>query len=165
MLFSCITAAIVTFPLLISAAVTPARSPFVGTITAPTPGSAFASGDIFPFNYRTFNWCEQDYTEFKVSLVSYEPTFDNVTDADGTLQDALHEFGTFTVANFPIIPAQGTPPPSFLTIPDLTGLVAGTSFDNTQLFLAVSDIFLSCPGHIVEEIGVTSVPVSYNPIA
>ncbi|KAK7694178.1 hypothetical protein QCA50_001358 [Cerrena zonata] len=144
-------------PLLVSAAVTPHPSPIVGTITAPTAGSAITPGDTTPFNYQTSDWCHQGYTEFKVSLVSYKPTFDNVTDADGTLRDSLHEFGTFTVANFHL-PPQGIPPPEFLTIPDLTALV-----DDTELFLAVSDIFLGCPGHIPEAIGVTSVSVLYSP--
>ena len=85
----------------ISAAVTPTRSPFVGTITAPNSGSTMVSGDTFTFNYQARNWCQQDYTQFKVSLVSYQPTFDNVTDPDGTLQSVMHEFGTFTIANFP----------------------------------------------------------------
>lgn len=102
MIFSRKIAAVATLlPFLVSAAVTPARSPFVGTILTPSSGAAMVSGGTFVFNYQTRNWCEQAYTEFKVSLVSYEPTFDNVTDADGTLRDALHDFGTFTIANFP----------------------------------------------------------------
>ncbi|CAL1696797.1 unnamed protein product [Somion occarium] len=154
----------IILPLLASSAVTPIPSPFVGTILAPTSGLVIASGAEIPFAYQTRNWCEQAYTEFKVSIVPYAPTFDNVTDADGTLQDALHEFGTFTVVNFPTIPPQGIPPPETLTVPDLTELT-GSAIDNSELFIAVSDIFLSCPGHVIEEIGVTSVPILYNPIS
>ncbi|KAI0078519.1 hypothetical protein K474DRAFT_1660330 [Panus rudis PR-1116 ss-1] len=136
------------------------ESPFVGSILAPMEGRVLSSGEIFPFTYQTRNWCEQDYTQFKVSLVhaSDAPTFSDVTSSDGTLKNAIWDFGTFTIANFPGIPAQGISPPTTLTFPNDIGVES-----SDQLYLAVSDVFLSCPGHIVEEIGVTSVPITFSP--
>lgn len=101
MLSSIIANAATLLAIFTSAAAMPTSSPFVGTITAPTPDAAVLSGDALAFTYQPLNWCEQDYTEFKVALVPYEPTFANVTDSKGTLQNALLEFGIFTVANFP----------------------------------------------------------------
>jgi len=140
-------------------AVTPTESPFVGSIAQPVAAEILPANDVFTFHYNTNNWCEQDYTQFKVFLTSGEnpPTFSDV-DTNADIEDALVSFGEFTIPNFPGIPTFGTPPPSSLTLPDLTGLVNR----DEQLYITVVDIYESCPGHVVEEIGVTSVPVVYG---
>ncbi|KAI0074601.1 hypothetical protein K474DRAFT_1773880 [Panus rudis PR-1116 ss-1] len=137
----------------------PVESPFVGTLISPTANSVLTPGESFPFAYQTRNWCEQDYTKFRVSLVqsSDAPTFNDVSSADGIVEGAVWDFGTFTISNFPGIPVEGVPPPTTLTFPNEL-----QATNNTPLYLTVSDIYLSCPGHVVEEIGVTSIPIIYS---
>lgn len=97
---------IATAALAILAAVAPAvsvpvSSPFMGAINTPTASSTIASEQLFDFDYAVSNWCEEGYNNFKVFVVSSPeaPTFDDVN-TDGDIEDALVDFGEFTVANF-----------------------------------------------------------------
>ena len=79
----------------------PVSSPFMGVINTPTASSTIAPEQLFDFNYAVSNWCEEGYNSYKVFVVSSPdaPTFDNVN-ADGDIENALVDFGEFTVANF-----------------------------------------------------------------
>jgi len=134
----------------------PIQSPVVGTISTPESGAVLDAESSFPFQYQTDNWCHQGYSEFNVSLVSgpNAPTFDGVTDT-GSVYNAVFNFGVFTVPNFGL-PALGIPPPSFLVMPDL-----GPGGE-TEYYVTVVDFFFDCPGHILEEFGLTFVAISYS---
>ncbi|EKM60682.1 uncharacterized protein PHACADRAFT_246750 [Phanerochaete carnosa HHB-10118-sp] len=126
------------------------ESPFMGTIATPASNTPLSANTAFPFGYNVDNWCEEGYNNFKVFLTETAPTIDDV-DSTGDIQNALYSFGQFTVANFGL-PPSGTPPPSSLVVPDIGAEGPG--------FLAVVQIFTSCPGDVTQEIGIASVLVS-----
>ncbi|KAI0085703.1 hypothetical protein BDY19DRAFT_435433 [Irpex rosettiformis] len=136
---------------------TPIQSPIMGAISTPAALTDI-SGEPFPFSYAASNWCEQGYNNFTVftSQGAAAPTVADLDD-DGIFSGALTSWGIFTLANFGL-PPLGTPPPSTLTTP---ALALGDTTP-VQLWLSVVQTFLNCPGNIVQEFGIVSIPVVYS---
>ncbi|THG96541.1 hypothetical protein EW026_g5309 [Hermanssonia centrifuga] len=132
---------------LASVAGTPLPSPIMGTINAPTASSALVAENPFPFSYSVSNWCEEGYNSFSVFLTqgTSEPTFDDL-DASGNPTTAVFSFGQFTVANFVVS-----------TISEAS--------DDSSSFLTVVQNFRGCPGGVVQELGVASIPFVYDTTA
>ncbi|PSR82957.1 hypothetical protein PHLCEN_2v5927 [Hermanssonia centrifuga] len=148
---------------LASVAGTPLPSPIMGTINAPTASSALVAENPFPFSYSVSNWCEEGYNSFSVFLTqgTSEPTFDDL-DASGNPTTAVFSFGQFTVANFGL-PQSGTPPPTELTMPVVSTISEAS--DDSGSFLTVVQNFRGCPGGVVQELGVASIPFVYDTTA
>ncbi|KAK7434638.1 hypothetical protein VKT23_020104 [Stygiomarasmius scandens] len=115
-----------------------------GTLVAPTTGDQVTSGGTVPFQYADSNWCHNGYTPIGVWLTDYQPTTADVNTTTGVFDEGkfAHFFGNFLVPNFGLPVLTGsTPPPSSLTLPDMSGSFA----EGSELFLAVVETANSCP--------------------
>ncbi|KAI0757561.1 hypothetical protein C8Q80DRAFT_106265 [Daedaleopsis nitida] len=150
---------------LASATVLPKReiwqSPYSGQIVAPPSDGTIVGGVDFAFNYAPSEWCEDAFEVFTVYLTEGDvpPPFTDVTE-DGALVKGSYEhvFGKFVVSHFGLpLPTGSVLPPSTLSLPTDVAQQLNTS---TQDYLTVLQEFNGCPGHIVLEYSLTSIPVT-----
>ncbi|KAF7330202.1 hypothetical protein MVEN_02457300 [Mycena venus] len=123
-----------------------------GTIAAPATGAVATSGGSFPFSYLDSNWCEGGYTPITVWLLDHAPTTASLN-STGQFTDAKYYFGPFLIGNFGLPPIGPTlPPPSTLTMPDLSGYPSGSA-----MYVAVVETANNCPpGNQPAQYGMTS---------
>ncbi|KAJ7056717.1 hypothetical protein C8F01DRAFT_1372694 [Mycena amicta] len=160
--FAIVAALVSSLPLLVTAGVVQQRtiSGNHGTITSPSTGAVVAAvgGDTIPFAYTDSNWCHDGYTAITAWLLDYAPTTANIDSTTGLFSNEVYQFGSYLIGNFGLSPIPGSnpPPPSTLTVPDLSslGYAPGAS-----MYLAVVETATSCPPgvNIPPQFGLTSV--------
>ncbi|KAF7327386.1 hypothetical protein MKEN_00316300 [Mycena kentingensis (nom. inval.)] len=118
-----------------------------GTITSPIASTLIANSGSIPFAYADSNWCHDGYSSVSVYLLDFEPTTANIDADTGLFADAevIAQLGTYLIPNFglsPLPPPSNPPPPSTLTIPDLSsfGYQSGTA-----MYLTVVETATACP--------------------
>ncbi|GJE89197.1 hypothetical protein PsYK624_052920 [Phanerochaete sordida] len=130
-----------------------------GSITAPAEGTAVVAGQSFPFSVAVPEWnhCHPGYTPVNTYLLDHEPTTADLNSTYG-FSNYLAFFGSYLVNNFPGgLPNMGTPPPSTLVAPDLSGTPSGTT-----VWLATIETIEGCPPDGFWEYAIDSRAITYN---
>ncbi|KAF7312027.1 hypothetical protein MIND_00214700 [Mycena indigotica] len=149
-------------PLMVNASVVHVQqrtvTPAHGTITSPQPGTpitnAQTGGEVISFGYTDSNWCHDGYSDVSVWLLNYAPNKGNINNTTGRFDDAVHQFGAYSIGNFGLPPKN--PPPTTLSMPALTSPAYAPG---ASVYIAVVETATSCPpgNNIPPQYGTTSV--------
>ncbi|KAM5534369.1 hypothetical protein V8D89_011962 [Ganoderma adspersum] len=127
-----------------------------GTTVKPASGTTVAHGSAFAFSYTNQNLCHSGYTPISVYLSTSAPTSSDVTTSGGLANGSyVYHFGDYLIANFGLS-TKGTPPPSTLTMPTVSGAASGKT-----LYFSVVETYRDCPGGIPLEYGLETTTVVY----
>ena len=136
-----------------------------GTTVKPAGGATLTHGSTFAFSYTNQNLCHSGYTPISVYLSTSAPTSSDVTTSGGLASGSyVYHFGDYLIANFgqyftPPVPTilsqlltcpitglstKGTPPPSTLTMPTVSGATSGKT-----LYFSVVETYRDCPVRVL----------------